>query len=134
MTRYEYKVCPAPTKGRKAKGLKTPEARFAAAVESEINALAAEGWEYQRTDILPSDERQGLTSSQTVYRTVMVFRRALDQGIPPLEHWPAEDVTRAQPQAPTEAAERPEDTDAPDQPDPADTAPPESDPDDKPRP
>lgn len=78
MTRYEYKVCPAPAKGRKDKGLKTPEARFALAVEMQINLLAADGWQYQRTDILPSEERQGLTSSRTVYRTVMVFRRALD--------------------------------------------------------
>ena len=30
---------------------------------------------YLRSDILPSVERQGLTSSQTVYRSVLVFRR-----------------------------------------------------------
>lgn len=72
---YEYKVLPAPSKGRKARGLKGPQARFANAVEQEINALATEGWEYQRTDILPSEERQGLTSTKTVYRSLMVFRR-----------------------------------------------------------
>jgi hypothetical protein len=42
-----------------------------------MNALAAEGWDYQRSDILPSEERQGLTSTHTVYRSVLVFRRAL---------------------------------------------------------
>lgn len=80
MARYEYKVCAAPARGLKGKGLKTAEARFAHAVEGQINRLAAEGWQYQRTDILPSEERQGLTSSHTVYRTLMVFRRPLAGG------------------------------------------------------
>ena len=44
-------------------------------LEALLNTQAAEGWEYMRTDILPSDERQGLTGSQTIYRTLMVFRR-----------------------------------------------------------
>ncbi len=76
MTFYEYKVVPAPTKGQKAQGIKTPEARIANTIEGLLNAQAAEGWEYLRTDILPSDERSGLTGTQTVYRTLMVFRRA----------------------------------------------------------
>lgn len=74
---FEYKVIPAPTRGKKAPGVKGPGPRFALALEELMNELAAEGWEYQRTDILPSEERQGLTSSHTVYRSVMVFRRAL---------------------------------------------------------
>ena len=72
---HEYKVVPAPAKGVKAKGVKTPEARFALGVEQAINALAAEGWEYVRSDVLPSEERQGLTGSTTNWRTLMVFRR-----------------------------------------------------------
>ncbi|WP_203228031.1 DUF4177 domain-containing protein [Roseovarius dicentrarchi] len=75
MAQYEYKVIPAPTKGQKAQGIKTPEARIANTVEGVLNAQAADGWDYLRTDILPSDERSGLTGSQTVYRTLMVFRR-----------------------------------------------------------
>ena len=74
---FEYKVVPAPVKGIKAKGLKTPEARFALGVEQAINALAAEGWEYQRSDVLPSEERVGLTGSETHWRTLLVFRRAV---------------------------------------------------------
>lgn len=77
MNRYEYKITPAPAKGQKARGIKGPEARFAHTLEQSINALASEGWEYLRADILPSEERQGLTSSQTVYRSVLVFRREL---------------------------------------------------------
>ncbi len=79
MMRYEYKVCPAPSKGRKGSGVKGPQARFARGLELMMNELGAEGWEYQRSDILPSEERQGLTSSQTVYRSVLVFRRALPE-------------------------------------------------------
>ena len=74
---FEYKVVPAPVKGVKAKGVKTPEARFALGVEQAINALAAEGWEYQRSDMLPSTERVGLTGSETHWRTLLVFRRAV---------------------------------------------------------
>ncbi|MGR3495083.1 DUF4177 domain-containing protein [Citreimonas sp.] len=72
---YEYKVVPAPERGEKVRGLKTPEARFAAAVERTINEMAAQGWEYQRTDTLPSEERSGLTQTQTVWRHLLVFRR-----------------------------------------------------------
>ncbi len=75
MPEFEYKVVPAPTKGAKAKGVKTPEARFANAIEILMNQMAAEGWEYQRADMLPSEERQGLTGSTTNWRNVLVFRR-----------------------------------------------------------
>lgn len=75
MANYEYKVIPAPAKGAKAPGIKAGEARFANTIEGLLNEQAAAGWEYLRSDILPSDERQGLTSTQTVYRTLMIFRR-----------------------------------------------------------
>ena len=78
MVRYEYRVVPAPTRGQKAKGLKTTEDRFANALSGVMNELGAEGWDYVRADCLPCEERQGLTSSHTVYRSVLVFRRALD--------------------------------------------------------
>lgn len=74
---FEYKVVPAPVKGVKAKGVKAPAARFALGVEQAINALAAEGWEYQRSDVLPSEERVGLTGSETHWRTLLVFRRSV---------------------------------------------------------
>jgi hypothetical protein len=77
MMLYEYKTVPAPTRGLKARGVKSPEARFAHAVETAINAAAAEGWEYLRSDTLPHEERQGLTGSATTFRTLLIFRRAL---------------------------------------------------------
>jgi hypothetical protein len=73
---YEYKVVPAPTRGLKARGVKTAEDRFAHALESAINELAASGWEYLRTDTLPSEQREGLMGKTTVYQNMLVFRRA----------------------------------------------------------
>ena len=75
MPAYEYKVVPAPTKGLKAKGIKTPEARFSNAIQSLMNQLAGDGWEYQRAETLPSVERSGLASTTTEWRNVLIFRR-----------------------------------------------------------
>ncbi|WP_170331525.1 DUF4177 domain-containing protein [Ruegeria arenilitoris] len=75
MQRYEYKVVPAPQKGIKAKGEKTAEGRFAVSIEQVLNQMAQDGWEYQRAELLPSEERAGLTSSTVNWRNVLVFRR-----------------------------------------------------------
>ena len=77
MPGYEYKVVPAPRKGQKSKGLRTPEARFAYALQQLMNELATDGWEYQRAETLPSLERSGLASSTKEWRHVLVFRRPL---------------------------------------------------------
>ncbi|MCJ8332746.1 MAG: DUF4177 domain-containing protein [Epibacterium sp.] len=74
---FEYKVIPAPNKGKKAKGVKTPVDRFANGVETILNEMAAEGWEFQRAEMLPSDERSGLAGSKTNWRNLLVFRRVL---------------------------------------------------------
>jgi len=77
MPTHEYKILPAPSKGRKGPGIKGAEARFAHALETLINEMAAEGWYYQRSDMLPHEERQGIRSSQTTYRSVLVFCREI---------------------------------------------------------
>ena len=73
---YEYKVVPAPARGLKAKGVKSAEDRFAYALQSAMNELAVEGWEYLRADTLPCEQREGLMSKTTVYQNLLVFRRA----------------------------------------------------------
>jgi hypothetical protein len=78
MTRFEYKVVPAPNRGLKAKGVKRAEDRFALALSTLMNQLGAEGWDYIRADILPTEERSGLASKQTVYHNMLIFRRALE--------------------------------------------------------
>lgn len=79
MAQYEYSVIPAPTKGVKAKGVKTAEGRFALALQQMMNEMGAEGWEYQRAETLPSVERSGFTGSATNWRHVLIFRRARPQ-------------------------------------------------------
>ena len=78
MPTHEYKVLPAPSKGRKGPGIKGAEARFAHALEALINEMAADGWYYQRSDMLPHEQRQGIRSSQTTYRSVLVFCREIN--------------------------------------------------------
>lgn len=96
MQTFEYKVVPAPAKGTKAKGVKSPQDRFANSVEILLNEMAADGWDYQRAELLPSEERSGLTGSATNWRNVLIFRRALEQI--------AEDAPQPSPALPAEPA------------------------------
>lgn len=79
MQRYEYKVVPAPARAEKVRGVRSAEDRFAHALAQAMNAMAAEGWEYQRAETLPCEESKGFLSTGrvTVYRNMLVFRRAL---------------------------------------------------------
>jgi len=74
---FEYKVVPAPKRGLKGKGVKGNEGRFANALEAVMNDFGKLGWEYIRTDTLPSEEREGLMGRTTVFQNMLVFRRAL---------------------------------------------------------
>lgn len=76
MCAYEYKVVPAPSKGLKAKGVRTTQDRFANALQQVMNELGADGWEYQRTDALPCEEREGLMGKATHFQHMLVFRRS----------------------------------------------------------
>jgi hypothetical protein len=108
MPRYEYKVIPAPQKGLKAKGVKGAEARFAHAVQEQINGLAGYGWEYLRAETLPSVERSGLTSSTTEWRNLLVFRRLREDDVDAFapELLPAPDASV--PEAVEQTAQEPE--------------------------
>lgn len=77
MTRYEYQVIPAPKRGDKQTGAKTAQDRFALTIAAIMNDMGAQGWEFQRVDALPSEERQGLTGRATVFHNLLVFRRPL---------------------------------------------------------
>lgn len=90
MTRFEYRVIPAPTKGQKAKGLRNADARFANAMEQLLNQMAADGWEYDRAEFLPNEERAGLTGSSKTWRNILVFRRPVEDKreapVPQIDH------------------------------------------------
>ncbi|GAA6190460.1 DUF4177 domain-containing protein [Phaeobacter gallaeciensis] len=106
MPRYEYKVLPAPPKGTKAKGIKTPEGRFALSIEQLLNQMGASGWEYQRAELLPSDERSGLTGTTVNWRNVLVFRRTLDSVSVPIDEV-QDDATPQEDDEPAPAPEPP---------------------------
>lgn len=76
---YEYKVVPAPSKGLKSKGLKTSADRFSFALQTALNEIAADGWDFVRAETLPSEEREGLMGKTTAYQNVLVFKRPLVQ-------------------------------------------------------
>jgi hypothetical protein len=94
MPSYEYKAVPAPRRGVKAKGVKTPEDRFAYAITDLMNRLAADGWEYLRADLLPSEERSGWTGKTTeTAHHLLVFRRELPVGAAPTAPAEVEDIS-----------------------------------------
>ncbi|WP_299909209.1 DUF4177 domain-containing protein [uncultured Paracoccus sp.] len=111
--RYEYTVIPAPARGDKAKGAKTPVDRFALSLTAELNRMAAEGWDYVRAETLPTEERSGLTGRSTLYHNVLVFRRpvaALETAAPPLaasQPQPEYPVSATPARAPEKAPEPP---------------------------
>ena len=74
MSRYEYKVVPAPRTPTKVRGVRGDDARFAFTLEEAINTSAADGWEFLRAETLPCEHR-GWFSRRTDERTLLIFRR-----------------------------------------------------------
>ena len=82
---FEYKAIGAPEKAKRKRGLRSQSDRVALAFEEILQAEAVDGWEYQRTDLLPVTESGGwFRRGHEVHRAVMVFRRPLDRA-PPVE-------------------------------------------------
>ena len=81
----EFRVVPAPRRGKKAKGVKTAEERFALALSELMNRMGAEGWEYQRSDSLPCETKSLWGGSKVEMQTVLVFHRMLVQAAPVMQ-------------------------------------------------
>lgn len=79
---YEYKVIPAPNRADKVRGARTTEDRYAQTLTAVMNQQAREGWDYVRSETLPSEERAGLTKRRTVYVNLLVFRRETTAPVP----------------------------------------------------
>lgn len=77
MQRHEYKVIPAPRRGTKSREAKTNEDRFALTLSNLMNELGRDGWDYVRSETLPTEERAGFTKTRVVEQTVLIFRRTL---------------------------------------------------------
>lgn len=99
MQMHEYLALPAPRKGSKVKQLKTPAERFAHCVTELMNDLAAEGWEFWRSECLPSDERKGLTGTTVVQNHLLIFRRPSAEAL-------AEQLGQSEPATPAAGATR----------------------------
>ena len=73
---YEYKAVPAPTIGKRAKGVKGTDGRFAHALTETINEQAQYGWEYLHAESLPATERHGIMrKKRETHQNVLIFRR-----------------------------------------------------------
>ena len=99
MTGYTYKTVAAPRRLKKIKGVKGKDALLARTVEDLIAVEAAQGWEYQRTDTFPVEEKGGLFSKSSVEtRAVLIFRKAVASA-------PAQPVAQPMAAAPQHAAQ-----------------------------
>lgn len=96
MQNHEYLVLPAPSRSAKVKGLKTPGERYAHQLTIMLNELAAEGWEFWRSECLPSEERKGLTGTTTVQNNLLIFRRPSAETL--AEHVAHQEMTAPAPQ------------------------------------
>ena len=79
MPAFEYKVVPAPARSVRVRGVRDPEDRYAVTLTRLMNEMGAEGWEFQRSEALPEEERRVLRGRAVVTRHVLIFRRALEQ-------------------------------------------------------
>lgn len=79
MSYYEYMVLPAPRTAPRAKGVKGLDGRFAVGLAALMNEHAADGWQFQRAETMPCEERRSLIARKTVeMQTVLVFRRSVE--------------------------------------------------------
>ena len=101
MPRYEYKVVPSPRTPKKTRGIRGDEARFAFTIEEAINASAAEGWEFMRSETLPCEHR-GWFSRRTDTQTLLVFRRGRTEIAEEAPFVPSAVRAPADPRLPTE--------------------------------
>lgn len=92
--------------------------KFSNAVTLLMNEMAADGWDYIRSDTLPCEERQGLTGKTVKYHAMMMFRRAVeveDQDEPlalpsPEEEIEVEDPVDTQDESTDEMSEQDDET------------------------
>lgn len=107
MSSYEYTVIPAPMRSDKTKGARTGIDRFAATLTEVLNQMARDGWDYVRAETLPAEERSGLTSRNTVYHNLLVFRRSLAPETPLRAQQPLATTPDPAPTQPTQPAPTP---------------------------
>ena len=77
MSAYEYKTVAAPRRAGRFRGVSGQAERFARTLEEALAEEAVDGWEFQRAENLPCEEKSGfLSRRETVFHSILVFRRA----------------------------------------------------------
>lgn len=74
MRRYEYKVIPVPTRCLGPRGADAGTDPAAYTVETVLNDLGLQGWEYLRTDCMTL-QKGGILGRGEVTREMLIFRR-----------------------------------------------------------
>ncbi len=77
MTKYEYKVVPAPRQSDRIKGLTKEDDAYSLTLASVMNDHARGGWEYVRKERLPCQKRSWFMKRSTEDRDLLVFRRQI---------------------------------------------------------
>ena len=73
--------CPRPAERHQSQGREDTRRTICQFDRTIAEPDGKDGWEYQRAELLPSEERTGLTGSATNWRNVLVFRRAVETDI-----------------------------------------------------
>ncbi len=73
MTKFEYRVVPAPTvKGR----IQRQPNQLAQGLEAQLNEQSQDGWEFVRTDVVSVQSKRFLRKPRTELTAVVIYRRA----------------------------------------------------------
>lgn len=104
---YEYSVIPAPARGEKIRGAKSPIERFSLTLSGVLNDMAADGWDYVRAEALPTEERSGLAGRTTVFHNILIFRRPVTETVSAPLVAPTAAPVAAPPAVPAPAASAP---------------------------
>ena len=77
VTKYEFKVVPAPDQARKLSREEKGEDAVCVTLMETMNALGLEGWDFVRTEKLTMRQPSGIMGSKTIEREMLIFRREI---------------------------------------------------------
>ncbi|MEM9320031.1 MAG: hypothetical protein AAGA70_13655 [Pseudomonadota bacterium] len=83
MSRYEFKVIPAPRKNRKLTDLTKNQDKFCATITDILTDMGLDGWEFVGAETLPYYQRRFGLFTRYQEKTCLVFRREIERLIEP---------------------------------------------------
>ncbi|MBF9030782.1 hypothetical protein HKCCE3408_10300 [Rhodobacterales bacterium HKCCE3408] len=79
MSRYEFKVLPAPKRPRKLTGLEKDQDKFCATLTDVMTDMGLDGWEFVSAQTLPYEERRFGLFRRVGSKPCLVFRREIER-------------------------------------------------------